>query len=370
MNLGFDAKRLFLNHSGLGNYSRWLVNGLQNNFPEHHYHLYTTGLSDVSKSFEADNIHFHLPTNLFKSFWRTKGIKKNLISDKIDVYHGLSNELPLGIERCGIKTIVTIHDLIFLIHPEYYGAMDRKIYDKKFRHACEKADKIVAISEHTKQTIQTFYNIPSEKIEVIYMDAPPIDYEVWKEDEVKKFAEIQGITKPFLLNVGSIGGRKNQIRILEALSELGKSSDLNLILVGKPGKYDADFHQRIKELNLENRVTMLGQVNNTELNALYQLSYATIYPSLYEGFGIPIIESFRQNKPVITSIGSSLEEIAGKGGLTCNPLEIKSMANSILSIQSPEKYALLQQEIPNELLRFTPEKTIFKYMELYTGVMK
>ncbi len=365
LNIAFDAKRLFLNKSGLGNYSRWLVSGLIKQFPENQYHLYTTNVSEVQKDFIGENIHTHLPHNLFKGFWRTKGIKKDLLKDKIDVYHGLSNELPIGIEKTGIKTVVTIHDLIFKIHPEYYNPIDRIIYDRKFKSACERADKIVAVSQHTKEKISEFYKIKPEKINVIYLDSSERFHLASDYQKVEAVKQKYSLTKPFFLNIGAIGRRKNQIRLVEAFTKVAAKIDFNLVLVGKPERNSDALTQLINKNNLKERIKHLTSVNDDDLLNIYHASYATVFPSLYEGFGIPIIESYRCGKPVITSKGSSLEEIAGKGGLLCDPINAEDIAIQLYKLTDTSTYQHLQKAISEELLRFNPQKSIARYMDLY-----
>jgi len=366
--IGFDAKRLFLNKSGLGNYSRWLINGLANQFPENEYHLYTTNTSEFQKDFSGDNIHTHLPPNLFKTFWRSKGVKRDLLHDKIKVYHGLSNELPYGIEKIGIKSIVTIHDLIFKVFPDYYNSIDRAIYDIKFRNACERADKIVAISNHTKECIINYYNIHPDKIEVIYLDASEkfnFPSTFLKIEQVK---EKFGIQKPFFLNVGAIGGRKNQLRLVKAFASIANKIEQNLLLIGKPGKDLEEINLIISKYKLADRIYHFSEVNDEDLFNIYQASYATVYPSIYEGFGIPLIESYRSGKPILTSMGSSLEEIAGKSGLICNPIDCDDISKKLLELTDSITYKKLFDNIPNSLFHFKSELLIKKYMNLYNEI--
>lgn len=369
LNIGFDAKRLFLNNAGLGNYSRWLVKGLLSQFPENAYHLYTPNVSEKEKEFNKENVYTHLAPNLFKTFWRTKGIKKDLIKDKINVYHGLSNELPMGIEKTGIKTVVTIHDLIFKIFPEYYNAIDRAIYDRKFLSACERADKIVAVSQHTKQSIIENYKINPDKIEVIYLDTAERYHHEPDQDKVKEIRDKYEIRRPFFLNVGALGGRKNQLNLLEAYAAISDRTEVDLVFAGKPGKDLEAFNKLVKKCDLERRVTHISFITDEELYYLYHGSYATVYPSLYEGFGIPILESYRSGKPVLTSEGSSLEEVAGQAGLICNPKDVSSISEQLLKLTESEVYSGLQKNIKNELSRFHPKDSISKYMEMYTSMV-
>jgi hypothetical protein len=155
MNIAFDAKRAFSNSTGLGNYSRTLISSLSEFFPEHEYFLCTPKLS---KRFNVDTLNHvyavtpqHFPSSAFTAAWRSSWVKKDLQQLKIDLYHGLSNEIPIGIEKTGIKSVVTIHDLIFERFPDQYNRIDVQIYRKKYRYACKHADKIIAISEQTKK---------------------------------------------------------------------------------------------------------------------------------------------------------------------------------------------------------------------------
>ena len=135
MRIAFDAKRAFNNTSGLGNYSRYTISSLCKSYPEHSYHLYTPSINKGVDFQSPHNTELSLPENFFAkqftSYWRSVGLKKRLKRDKIDLYHGLSNELPLGISKSGIKSVVTIHDLIFMRLPELYKSFDRKVYLKK-----------------------------------------------------------------------------------------------------------------------------------------------------------------------------------------------------------------------------------------------
>ena len=369
LNIGFDAKRLFHNKSGLGNYSRWLAKSLAERHKQNNYHLYTPGLSNNLNDFDTKNFIIHQPTGMMKRFWRSKTIKKDLIKDNIDIYHGLSNEIPYGIEKTQIKSVVTIHDLIFKTHPQFYMPFDVLIYDQKFKSSCLRADKIVAISNYTKSKIVEFYKIKPEKIDVIYLDCNEIFYKKTTNKEVESIKEKFAINSDFFLNVGSIGGRKNQFRILDAFAQISQKTEKNLVFVANNNKNSELLFDNIKKYKLENRCKILSGLNDENLHKLYHASYATVYPSLIEGFGIPIIESYRSRKPVITSKGSSLEEIAGSAALLCNPANTDSISENFLKIINNELYNNLIQKIDNELHRFSPENTTDKYMNLYNSII-
>ena len=185
MKIGFDAKRLFNNYTGLGNYSRTLVKNYAQS-STNSINLYTTHSNNNKETeifYDENKFFLHITKSLIKSLWRSCGIVKQLKKDKIKIFHGLSNELPIGIKNSGVKSIVTIHDLIFKIYPKTYPLFDRFIYDFKFKHACKTADKIIAISEQTKKDIIRFYNIPENKIEVVYQSCNDLFFNNNKKDK-------------------------------------------------------------------------------------------------------------------------------------------------------------------------------------------
>ena len=160
MKIAYDAKRAFRNYSGLGNYSRTVINAMSKYFPENQYCLYTPRTGYNYNDFPPKDAKIISPEKMldkkFSSYWRSYKIHLSLLQEKIDIYHGLSHELPVHIKKSGAKSIVTIHDLIFFRYPELYKRIDRSIYKKKYKHAVNVADKILAISQQTKRDITSF----------------------------------------------------------------------------------------------------------------------------------------------------------------------------------------------------------------------
>lgn len=321
MKIGFEAKRAFKNFTGLGNYARSIIQILAHQYPENQYFIYSP---DLVKNSRTDFL-FHLkngtiitaPFKFFKSFWRSKGVIKDLLKDKIEIYHGLSHEIPLGLKNKGIKSVVTLHDLIYLRFPQYFKLIDRKIYDLKFRAACKHADRIIAISEQTKKDIIHFFGIDKNKIEVVYQGCDAIFYHPSSAEKLAELRLKYQLPIDYLLCVGTLENRKNQLLILKALMHLPQH--IQLVLVGKPTPYEQILRDFISSNQLENRVKIISNVDFTDLPAIYQQAKIFVYPSIFEGFGIPILEALNSGVPVIAAKGSCLEEAGGPNSLYIQP---------------------------------------------------
>ena len=331
--IGFDAKRIVRNRTGLGSYGRTLVNDLAGR-GDMLLRLYApdAGHDDLrSQVPERENLcycypssltsHFSPFTSLSKSYWRSRGIVSQLQRDGIQLYHGLSGELPMGISRSGIKSIVTIHDLIFLRHPEFYHWIDTKIYAWKFRQTVREADHIIAISECTKRDIMELGNVDERKISVVYQSYAP------------HFKNLNSLPSPlssrkYILNVGTIERRKNILLAVKALALL--PADLSLVIIGRHTPYADEVKAYAEKHHLADRVIMLHGINNEQLPPYYANAETFVYPSVYEGFGIPIIEAISSGLPVVACTGSCLEEAGGPDTLYVAPNDVQGMAAGIL----------------------------------------
>lgn len=337
MKIAFDAKRVTCNRTGLGNYSRWMVNTLSRFFPGNQYLLFTPsfGEEDLRKQISQDtSIAYVYPQTegkISSVIWRTWGIPDNLRRERVDLYHGLSNELPLNIRKSGIPSVVTIHDLIFLRYPGYYKSIDRLIYNYKFKRACLDADKIVAVSEMTRKDILSTYRIPEERVEVLYQSCHPIFKQMLSEEEKLRINGKYNLPSNYILYVGSIEERKNLLLLLKALKNIRE--DIPVVAVGKRTPYVALIEAYLKENKMEGRVSLFHDVPFADLPGFYQMASLFVYPSFFEGFGIPIIEALYSHIPVIGATGSCLEEAGGPDSLYTDPHdpeELKSLIEQVL----------------------------------------
>ena len=372
MNIGLDAKRIVRNASGLGNYGRTLVNDLCN-IVDHDtmLHLYAPDpgnevLREQVKT--SDRVRFVYPEHTpMKAWWRSHGIVKDLVRDHIDIFHGLSGELPVGIRQSGIKSVVTIHDLIFLRHPEYYHWWDVKIYAAKFHKTLREADSIVAISQRTKDDIIELGGIDPDRIKVIYQSCGDSFKYPANEDRRQSVNAQYMLPSRYIINVGTIEERKNILLAVKALHQLPE--DLSLVIVGRSTPYADQVKRYAEENRLGHRVHFLHGVPNNDLPAIYQMAEACVYPSRYEGFGIPVIEAIQSGLPVVACSGSCLEEAGGPDCLYVHPDDVQGMAASILQVVKgaegrDERIARAQQYIT----RFEGNDVAQQMMEVYLGV--
>ena len=334
LTIGLDAKRIVRNGTGLGSYGRTLANDLaQIDGLDLRLYAVDKGRDDLRNQVtEGSNLHFCYPRGCYKmgfgkALWRSRGIVSQLKADGVEVFHGLSGELPLGLGKAGIKSVVTIHDLIFMRHPEYYNKMDVNIYTRKFRQAIRDADCIVAISECTKRDICELGDVSDDRIEVVYQScatrfaAEPLPQKMW---EVRSRYDLPD---RYILNVGSIEARKNVLLAVKALQRM--PDDVSLVIVGRRTPYVQQVERCMEECGLHERVIMLHDVPDDDLPAIYRMADAFVYPSRYEGFGIPIIEAIRMGLPVVACTGSCLEEAGGPDCIYVDPDDDEAMAHAM-----------------------------------------
>lgn len=339
MNIAFDAKRAYNNTSGLGNYSRSTIEFMAKYFPKNEYTLFTPVAKDKSLFIAPANSKVIEPKgyidNIFNTYWRTFKLKKYIKKHKIDIYHGLTNELPHKANKTGAKLIVTVHDLIFMRYPELYNPLDRKIYLQKFKYACHIADTIIAISEQTKTDIINFFGINDNKIEVVYQSCNHAFYT--EADTLKKIEVSQKYNLPtnYILNVGTIERRKNSLSILKAINT--NKIDIPLIIVGKKTEYQDEIIQYAKENKIEDKLMIINGMPDNDLPAVYQQADMLVYPSIFEGFGIPILEALFSKIPVITTKGGCFSEAGGMNSLYVEPENIDDIANAIKKIYADSK---------------------------------
>ena len=335
MIIGFDAKRAFRNFTGLGNYSRSTVSLLSVFFPDNSYILYTPPYKPHPEHRFAnrENIQIVQPQGVYRRFpsvWRSLGITSNAKHDGVQLFHGLSGELPTGLNKRNIRSVVTIHDLIFLRYPQFYKPIDRRIYRKKFKSACENADLVIAISKQTKQDIIDFFGIADDKIRLVYQGCDPQFYETCSDERKQAVAAKYQLPLNYILYVGTIEERKNLNTIVRALASL--PDKYSLVAAGKPTAYMQRVNSEIDRLGLNSRVHFIHKVDFRDLPAIYQQAEVFALPSVFEGFGIPVLEALNSKIPVIASNISSLPEAGGAHSMYINPVDSRELEQALLRL--------------------------------------
>ena len=369
MTIGFDGKRLYDNKTGLGNYSRTLLHRLINFYPNEQYKIFVH-----QKYFEDSPYKYPkfvdntVVSDAFSSdLWRFKGVEDDVAQHEIDIYHGLSNEVPDL--PSSIKKVVTIHDVIFHKMPKTFPFIDRQMYAYKTKKACHIADAIIAVSEQTKQDLIELTKTPEEKIHVIYPTWNK-EYEhdcsiVLKEEYYNRY----GLPRDFVLFVGAISKRKNFLRLLQAMT-LPENQDKHLVAVSNGGDEYSKAEEFIYEKNLEGRVFFLKDLPWFELPIIYHMSQGLVYPSLYEGFGLPILEALRCGKPVITSNLSSMPEVGGDACIFIDPNNVEEISAAINFIYYNIDLAMeVKGKAIQQIQKFHPQKMTEKMMQVYKSIL-
>ena len=304
MKIAYDAKRYFHNSRGLGNYSRDVVRLVQTYAPDWELML-------MDK------------TGLARSFMRVPNC---------DIYHGLSGELPFACHR-KYKTIVTMHDAIFVRYPELYSPTYRWLFTQKVRYACRVADLIIAISEQTKRDLIEFFHADESKIRVVYQGCSNIFRQPIAEEQMAIVREKYDLPENYLLDVGAIEQRKNLHNLIRAIAEA--NIHLPLVAIGGHSKYADEAAVLAKQLGVS--LLLRHHIPFADFPAIYKGAQVLCYPSIFEGFGIPILEAMCVGTPVLTSTGSCFAETGGEAALYAdphNPSQIGAQLKRILTDSS------------------------------------
>ena len=371
MIIGFDAKKAAKNYTGIGNYSRRCIKALSEYSPENALVLFAPKDGKAwGNLLLSDNIIKLCPfKGIFYEIWRNLFLPHIIRRKNIDIYHGLSNELPIGMSKSHSKSVVTIHDLIFLRHPETYKWTARKILQFKTRYACKSADHIITVSKRTKDDIIELYHIDKNKITVVYQSINPVFFDVVSSEDMERCKRKYMLPAKYLLCVGTIEKRKNQEVIIKALTELDDS--IHAVLVGKKTTYQDELLDITRNVEVQNRVHILNHVSSDELPSFYQMASVFCLMSVYEGFGIPVAEAIASGVPVIAASGSCLEEAGGPDSIYGDACDHHALAVSIKKVMDNPQFKRLMIEKGKEYARqFDDRMQAKQIMEIYQSLKR
>lgn len=374
LNIGYEAKRLFTNKTGLGNYGRTLVDTMATMYSGNRYHLFTPRRTSLFEASRHANIVVHEPLRplhkYFAGLWRRRLMAQSFVPLGLNLLHGLSNELPSGIDRNRVRSVVTVHDLIFERFPETYHFDERYVHRFKIKQACADADTIIAVSNQTKNDLVERYRVAPDRIRVCYQSCRQLFTLPVAEAHRKTVREHYGLPGEYLLFVGSVTGRKNLITLCRAVVLMGKNR-LPVVVVGDGKKEKEEARSFMASEGAGPGLIFLNErtgngVADEDLPAIYHLATALVYPSVFEGFGIPLLEAMHCGTPVIASDNSSLPEVAGDAAAYFTATDQEALHERIEQVCSDSDLRNLMRAKGLERVKaFSPERCCSSVMDVY-----
>jgi glycosyltransferase involved in cell wall biosynthesis len=331
MLIGVDASRATIQRrTGTENYSVNVIRGLLGLGRDHQFRLYTNGEPPPGLFWQgAAPDHARIRSIPFRRLWTHARLSLEMLGQEPDVLFVPAHVLPLiHPQRC----VVTVHDLGYLHYPDTHKARDRYYLDWSTRWNTRQAAAVLADSETTKADLVRFYGAQTEKVHVVYLGRDEALETVTDQLALAEMRARYGVSRQYLLYVGTLQPRKNLERIVQAFERIcgePAMTGLQLVLAGKQGWLYETLIREVARAGLRERVLFPGYVPDEDLGGLLSGATAFIFPSLYEGFGIPVLEAGGCGVPVIASNTSSLPEVAGDAALLVDPHDVDAIANAM-----------------------------------------
>jgi glycosyltransferase involved in cell wall biosynthesis len=358
--------------AGLGRYTQELMSALLDIDSDNEYVAFYNRPSEAQVDPPLDRLP-RLTTNLDTKPWRMSAlvahfarISQDRLFPKVDLFHGTDHLLP---RLTRIKTVFTLHDLVFRFYPQTHKPLNRWFLTLMMPRFLKAADAVIAVSESTKSDAIRTYGLDEAKITVIYEGVSP-HFRRASPEAIADVRHKYSLPDQFILSVGTIEPRKNLTSLLEAYHALrNEGFPLRLVIVGKKGWLYSGFFNRVHELGLEHEVIFPGFVPDGDLPALYSAADLFVFPSLYEGFGLPALEALACGTPVVCSNASSLPEVAGEAALLVNPGSVEALVRAMRDVSSKRE---LRDDLgargPQQAARFNWRRTAQETLAVYTSV--
>ncbi len=330
--IAIDARKV--RDFGIGTYVRNLIRELAEIDRENIYFVVTGPAGRDQFKRLPDNFHVTLQRSPVYSIRELFALSWHLLRLKVDLYHATHYVMPWFVP---CRSVVTIHDIIHLLYPEFLPNRLAFLYaERMIRRSLQRGDRIISVSRNTRTDLMSYFQVDGEKIDVIYNGIDDEFRKVLPDDDLKRWLRNLGLERPYLLFVGNPKPHKNLDNVVKAYAQALKLHDFphRLVCVGDRGGLEFKIRQRASQLGIEDRILLLGHVAQEALPAIYQGAAAFLYPTLYEGFGLPAVEAMASGVPVITSNTSALKEIAAGYADLVGPLDVDTMAQSIVRMVS------------------------------------
>ena len=369
MIIGVEGRNLQGNRLGVGRYLVNVLRELATIDQRNEYIIYHSQPIEPL-GFTSDRIRYDNPGRAPSILWRHLRLPLAMRRDGIDLHFSPSYFLPL-LKVC--PSVVAVHDIIFKVHPEWFIRDRRLLFDGLFIREVKRAERITTLSHHSKRDIVNVLNIDPAKVVVIPIAADELFRPIGNELLINDAKKRHGIDDGFVFTVGSVHTRRNLVRLIEAISlasgRLGR--DLKLLIVGEPAPFrpPIDLAGTAHSYGLDDQVIHVEYISDEDLLLLYNACDLFVYPSLYEGFGLPVIEAMACGTPVACSNATSLPEVAGKAAVYFDPTDAGDMANAMIRIldDSPLKEKLSRAGIERASTfswRRTAEETLKVFEEV------
>jgi len=377
MRIAIDLTPIPKQMTGVGKYAQNLVKSLAEYDRKNHYWIFIKG--NQYQDFDPNRNNFHIIhlSNILHNIpirilWEQLVLPLHLYREKIDILHSIHYTSPL-LAPC--KRVITFHDMIFYLFPEKHTNVKRAFFHSVIPLSIKKATRLIAISENTKSDIQEIFDISLSKIDVIYVTIDSIYHTLRDIDAISHIKKKYEIQDKFILYVGTLEPRKNIPRLIQAYRKLILENKIKhqLVIVGKKGWSYQEIFNMVERLdsNVRKKVIFTGYVPEEELPLLYNAADLFVYPSLYEGFGIPPLEAMACGVPVIVSNVSSLPEVVGYAGILVDPYNVEELCQAIYKVIVEKGLReVLKKKGFQRAQEFSKEKLAKKMLKIYKKVLE
>lgn len=334
--IGIDARKV--QDFGIGTYIRNLVAGLTEIDRENQYVLLTGPQGKDALGGLPENFRVVIERSPVYSARELVALSWRLFRLRLDLYHSTHYVLPIATPS---RVVVTIHDIIHLLYPHFLPNRIAFYYAQRMmRRSLSRADRVIAVSKNTRSDLLEYFGVDGSGIEVIYNGVDETFRKKLTEDDLDRWLRQLDIRRPYLLFVGNPKPHKNLDRVIQAYARALEIErfDGPLVCVGDRTAAQFKLRQRAEQLGIGDKVRLLGHVAQEALPALYQGATLFLYPTLYEGFGLPVVEAMASGTPVLTSNTSALKEVAGGHAHLVDPLDIERMAKAIARLMGDHEY--------------------------------
>jgi glycosyltransferase involved in cell wall biosynthesis len=373
MRIGIDTTALPAQPGGAGTYIIQLVRALTSLDCDHDFVIFAN--QDKHKIFvleEKGNVQWVLGSNkkpARRLIWEQTTLPRLARETRIDILHSPHYTRPL---QLGCRSVVTFHDMTFFLTPHLHGLAKRIFFPIAIRYSARQADALIAVSDNTRRDSIRILGISPDKIATTPLGVDPRFRPILKQDVLLRLRKKYNLPEKFLLFLGTIEPRKNLPTLLGAFSHLVNNGfSYDLAVVGQVGWMHEEVDNLVEKLDLNQRIHFTGYLPTEDLPAIYNLADAFIYPSVYEGFGIPPLEAMACGTPVITTKSSSMMEIVGDAGILVDPINEETLADAILTLSEDKE---LQGKFSKRGLQraatFTWERTAHETLKIYERVVK